>query len=329
VVLFDDHSVPGRQDNSALAREIEEALAAMDSPRTKTVQSILILVGSLVLFAGFQLVNTSVSGLVILVVVLAIHELGHLVAMKLTGYRDLQMFFIPLIGAAAYGSETRPTGTRRALVSLAGPVPGIAIGLVCTVLFHVTGSPVVMESARTFLIVNTFNLLPVSPLDGGRYMEAVLFSRTPMLKAAFDVLAAAALVALAFMLRSVIFGILAYVTLLTIRFTYVSAKMAREIKRELAEERATDPASASVPAGPGGIPSSYIERFIPLLEAHLTQHEQTPAGFTRAFQTIWTMVRFQPPSAAATVALLLLYAICFGGGIIATIAAELSFRNVA
>jgi hypothetical protein len=163
VAIFDDHS--------QLARQIEEALEAMDSPRRNALRNLLILAGSLVLFVMFQLVNSSVSGLLILVAVLAIHELGHLAAMKMSGYRDLQMFFIPLFGAAASGSETHPTGTRRAIVSLAGPVPGIAIGVVCAVLFQTTGSAFFMQSARAFLLVNTFNLLPVIPLLEGHLPE--------------------------------------------------------------------------------------------------------------------------------------------------------------
>jgi Zn-dependent protease len=320
VALFDDHSV--------LARQIEEALEAMDSPRRDAGRRLLILAGSLALFVMFQLVNTSVSGILILVIVLAIHELGHLAAMKLSGYRDLQIFFIPLFGAAASGSETHPTGTRRAIVSLSGPVPGIVIGTACTVLFHVTGLPFFMQSARAFLIINTFNLLPVTPLDGGRFMEAVLFSRTPMLKAVFDVLAAVALTVLAFTLGSIFLGILAFFMLGSIKLGYVSGQLARDIKRELAEQRDIDPASTAGLSRPVGIPSSYIERLIPLLEDHLPEKERSPEGFARAFRSVWNMVRFQPPSVAATVGLMLVYVLCVGGGIVATIAAELSFRNV-
>jgi hypothetical protein len=41
------------------------------------------------------------------------------------------------------------------------------------------------------------------------------------------------------------------------------------------------------------------------------------------------VVRFQSPSALGTIGLLVLYAVCVGGGIIVTIAAELSFRRFA
>ena len=67
---------------------------------------------------------------VVLVAVLLLHELGHLVAMRWAGYRDLKIFFIPFIGAMVSGREQQATAGQKMLVLLAGPVPGIVLGWV-------------------------------------------------------------------------------------------------------------------------------------------------------------------------------------------------------
>jgi hypothetical protein len=63
----------------------------------------------LVSLALFVLVRQQQSGsprgLVILVGVLLFHELGHYAGMRLFGYRDVRMFFIPFFGAAVSGKR--------------------------------------------------------------------------------------------------------------------------------------------------------------------------------------------------------------------------------
>ena len=49
--------------------------------------------------------------------------------MRIFHYRNLRMFFIPLFGAAVTGRNWNVPGWKKALVSLAGPLPGIALGI--------------------------------------------------------------------------------------------------------------------------------------------------------------------------------------------------------
>ena len=319
--------MPIFDDRSAFAREVEEELEAMEASAKSRLRSLLIVVGSLVLFLGLGLVSTSLSGVLVLIVVLLVHEFGHFVAMKLSGYRDVQMFFIPLFGAAVSGAETVPSGTRRAIVALSGPVPGLVIGLLCALIFHATGGEVVKDGARTFLLVNAFNLLPFMPLDGGQFMEAVLFSRHPLLRAGFDVIGGAALAVLAWMTASVPFGLLAFLMFRSVTFTYRSGHLARDLKDELA--RQGESPIAVLPAGrPRRIPAEYIERLIPFFDAHMPEALLTPRGVALALRQIWNMVWFKPPSVIASIALVITYVLCFGFGVLATIGAEVSFGQV-
>lgn len=157
------------------------------------LQQLLLLAASLVLFVTLGLLQWSVPELVLLVVVLVVHEGGHYVAMTAFGYRDVRMFFIPLVGAAVSGSERDTAGWQRAVVALAGPVPGIVFGTLLAVAFLVSRNGLTGDAASMFIILNTFNLLPVLPLDGGHVLQETLFGRHRYVEAVFRIVAAAAL----------------------------------------------------------------------------------------------------------------------------------------
>lgn len=309
------------RETNVSVHDVEAELHALASPTKSAARNLVIVIGSLLLFVLMGAVNADPLGILVVVTVLLIHELGHLAAMKGLGYRDVQMFFIPLFGAAVSSTETNPSGAKRAIVSLCGPAPGIALGIICTVLFHATGQRVFMDSARTFLFLNTFNLLPLVPLDGGHCVEAILFSRTPILRALSSLGAGLALALIAIVARDVAFGILAFFVFASVRQAYFSGKLAAQIKRELAQQREEDSAARD------RIPSQHIERLIPLLEQHLPEQMCTAPGIAAAVRNIWNMVWFKPPSALASACLLLLYIVCFGTGVVATIGAEASFSR--
>jgi Zn-dependent protease len=147
---------------------------------------------SVAVFAVTFGLKLSVENTVVMCVVILIHELGHALAMRAFGYRDLQILFIPFLGAVASGNKREVKPHQEILVLLAGPVPGIVVG---TALF-VTAShwPAWVQSAATMmLIVNYLNLLPFDPLDGGRMMAIALFDRFPKLQLGFSTLGGLAL----------------------------------------------------------------------------------------------------------------------------------------
>ena len=86
-----------RETNVSLY-EVEAELQSLASPKKSAARNLVIVVGSLLLFIAIGAVNVDFLGILVVAIVLLIHELGHLIAMKLFGYRDVQMFFIPLFG---------------------------------------------------------------------------------------------------------------------------------------------------------------------------------------------------------------------------------------
>ena len=127
-----------------------------------------------------------------LLLVLIIHEGGHLLGLKLRGYQNLNLIFVPFLGALAAGQKERETLFDRMLVVFMGPIPGLFIGLGLLVyIFLFTRdwlpNPPLrwLESLWTlsnyFLILNGFNLLPFYPLDGGQIVRRTLLARAPLL----------------------------------------------------------------------------------------------------------------------------------------------------
>ena len=62
--------------------------------------NISVLLITIFLFMGSGLINNPIIDIFIIIVVILIHETGHLIAMKYFGYKDVKMFFIPFFGAA-------------------------------------------------------------------------------------------------------------------------------------------------------------------------------------------------------------------------------------
>ncbi len=154
----------------------------------RSILSIVLFAAAFYFFFGqdWQLVLT-------LVVVVFIHEMGHLLAMKAFGYQDVQMLFIPFFGAFVSGDKQHVPQWQKAVVTLAGPMPGIFIGLVLFYLLPQSDLPILLKAANIFLFLNVFNLLPVNPLDGGRLIEAIFFSGSRVVQLVFSLLSAVVL----------------------------------------------------------------------------------------------------------------------------------------
>ena len=106
--------------------------------------------------------------------VLFIHEAGHAVAMRLFGYRDVHVFFLPLLGAFTIGRPGVSSVSERLAVLVAGPVPGLCLAVLLLIAARSIDPAYDLRTpAVALLILNGLNLLPFTPLDGGRILEAL------------------------------------------------------------------------------------------------------------------------------------------------------------
>jgi Zn-dependent protease len=107
------------------------------------------------------------------VLLLFVHEMGHVLQARREGIKTTAPMFIPFLGAAIMLKEREKDAAVEARIGLAGPVLGAAACLVPLALFQATGDVFFQALAFTGFFLNLFNLLPVLPLDGGRAMAAL------------------------------------------------------------------------------------------------------------------------------------------------------------
>jgi Zn-dependent protease len=109
-------------------------------------------------------------GIVLLVLV---HEMGHVIELRRQGVPASAPLFIPFMGAFVNMKAAPRSAFQEALSGLAGPLVGTAASAVVAFWANAAGSKFLMALAFFGFFVNLFNLLPVLPLDGGRAVAAL------------------------------------------------------------------------------------------------------------------------------------------------------------
>lgn len=194
------------------------------------VSSILFAISFIPLFSSRGFVN--IHGLLLIIGVIFFHELGHFLAMKLFKYEDKSIFFLPFLGAAATGHKDEATLTEKVWVLLAGPLPGLILGIgLAIAIYGKSDYPKWLIEASWMLIsINLFNLFPIYPLDGGKVADLLLFSQYPYSDVLFKVFAVVVLGVLG-MRFPILFG-LAIVVGWTIPLGFRSAKIGSQLQQE-------------------------------------------------------------------------------------------------
>jgi Zn-dependent protease len=107
------------------------------------------------------------------VVLLFVHEMGHVIQLRREGVKASAPMFIPFLGAVVMAKTLGENALAEARVGLAGPVLGTVGAAACFVIGEATNSNFFRALAYIGFFLNLFNLLPVVPLDGGRAMAAM------------------------------------------------------------------------------------------------------------------------------------------------------------
>lgn len=284
--------------------EVLTELGRLQNQRPPWWRAIAILAISLVLFVGATQTESTGRGwqsLVILMAVLAFHELGHYIAMRWFGYRNLRMFFIPFFGAAVSGRNYNVAGWKKAVVALAGPVPGILIGAPLGIVGVLLREPRVVEVALLLLILNGFNLLPFLPLDGGWVVHAVLFVRHPALDVVFRLVAALCLLGMAIPMKEWLLVALAAFMLLVLPVSWRLAQVAYRLKQQGYVAVSSD--AATIPA------SKALKILAELRPAFPPQ--TTPRVMAQNVANVFETLNAEPPSLLPSFCLLAVHASSF------------------
>jgi Zn-dependent protease len=131
-----------------------------------TSATMLVSVGAYTLFWGWKFA----LGFVLLMLV---HELGHVLEAKRQGIPVSAPIFIPFLGAAIIPKEAFKNAWAEAKMAAGGPILGSLGAAAVWAAGEIWDSELLIALAFTGFLLNIFNLLPVSPLDGGRMAAAL------------------------------------------------------------------------------------------------------------------------------------------------------------
>lgn len=136
--------------------------------------------GKVLLTGGTMLLSIFAYGLVFgwpyavgFVLLILVHEMGHYVAARQRGLDVGAPTFIPFVGAWIEMKSLPHDVETEAYVGLAGPLVGSAGALACYFAARNFDSPLLLALSYAGFFLNLFNLIPLSPFDGGRVTAVI------------------------------------------------------------------------------------------------------------------------------------------------------------
>jgi len=139
---------------------------ALQFVKLSTVLTMFLAVWAYAMFWGWSFA----LGFVLLIFV---HEMGHALVLRRLGIHAGAPVFIPFVGAVIAMKGLPRNAYVEALVGIGGPILGGVGALVCLAVAWFTGSLFWYSLASVGFLINLFNLIPISPLDGGRIVGVI------------------------------------------------------------------------------------------------------------------------------------------------------------
>lgn len=106
------------------------------------------------------------------VVLLAVHEMGHVIAMNKEGFPTNAPVFIPFVGAMLFSPKDMDR-RQEAVIGIGGPILGSIASFILLGIYYFYPSNYILIFAYMGLFLNLFQMIPLSPLDGGRVTQAI------------------------------------------------------------------------------------------------------------------------------------------------------------
>jgi Zn-dependent protease len=159
-------------------------------------------------YGGPQGMLWSIGLIVLFFVCVVLHELGHSLTARRFGVKVPRILLLPIGGMAEMEQIPRRPSTEL-LITIAGPaVNFVIVALLLPLVWRETLGlvepadfslrDILAQLVWANLIMGTFNLLPVFPMDGGRIFRALLAYRLPYLRATWWAVTVGRVLALVF-----------------------------------------------------------------------------------------------------------------------------------
>ena len=111
---------------------------------------------------------------IVFVLLIAIHELGHVIFVRGYGFKTPAMVFVPGLGAfTTWNADGKQTVYQESVIAFGGPLLGTIGGLICFAYGAITNEPFWYAAANTAFFLNLFNMIPLGVFDGGRMTGAI------------------------------------------------------------------------------------------------------------------------------------------------------------
>jgi Zn-dependent protease len=107
------------------------------------------------------------------VLLIFVHEMGHVFVAWRHGLPISAPIFIPFMGALIIAKAEAKSAWNAAVMGIGGPIAGSIGALACWWIYATTQNELFLGLAYVGFMINLFNLMPVFPLDGGWITGAV------------------------------------------------------------------------------------------------------------------------------------------------------------
>ena len=282
-----------------------EIIAGIRKTEKNWVLNLSILVVTILLFAAIGSFRDPISGIAILIGVLLVHELGHFAAMKLFRYSDVQIFFVPMVGAAVTGNPTKHVQVNKPLVTLAGPLAGVLVGIACAIGYWKTNAVILRQAAVTSMFLNLFNLIPLYPLDGGRFLFDTIFVRSPRAELVYRIVAFVGILVLAVVLRMYSLAIIGLLAVVTIPASLAAGRLAEKLKPSYKGR-----ISGAIAQAPDDLLRPFVHDVV------VGSKPAATAQYVSWARDVWGRIQAEPPGAFISFLLIAAYLVILFVGVV-------------
>ncbi len=140
------------------------------------------------LFLFLFLLTSQIEMYIILMIFAIIHELGHLVAGLILKFKPEEVKLTPVglqirfkIDSREYNEkikEARSLNIKKAIIALAGPLTNLIIAVVTIIIGYfntnIQNTYIYQIIIYANFLIAMFNLIPIYPMDGGRFLNELL-----------------------------------------------------------------------------------------------------------------------------------------------------------
>lgn len=178
------------------------------------------------------LFSNEINFILALVIVLLIHELGHFIMMRLYGYRNVRMLFVPLMGAFVHGKKDTYSQKESLFVIGAGPFPGLILGFLLMLFSQYFNSTYMFQTGMLFFVLNIINLAPLDPLDGGQLFKLIVSKNHERFLMIFSFISSVLIIGIGFYFNSYLLMIFGFFMGFRVRALQKNYYLHQELKEE-------------------------------------------------------------------------------------------------